>query len=191
MWPFLENYMKIRVLTQKETGDIKAMLKERVVVAREIHELLKLRIEEGYERYVSEFKWSLWNPFTFKPVSYEKMLGGLLGKYSTGFGTAKNPKTIQFTDNKTFEYVDYTGYDCNFHFDNTIDTALLTLADYAKRYVISHKKNRDYANLLMQYAIQPFELTQEDILAIEDLEDDLTTMRPNLEKIKNDIANSK
>lgn len=182
--------MKIRKLTPKETGEIIQMLHDRVTMARDIHALLKVRIQEGHESYVREFKYRLLNPFTFKPVDEAGMLRGLLGKYSSGYSTVQNPKTIQFNNNEEFMFVHYCGYDRKFHFDQKFDRDLLDLANYATRYVISNKKNRDYADLLMSYAVRPFELTADDILAIDDLRDDLNNMKTKLQEIKNAISDS-
>lgn len=183
--------MKIRKITPKETADIIQMLTDRVTTAREIHALLKERLLEAHDEYVRNFKYSLWNPFTFKPVDEAGMIRSMLGKYSSGFSTASNPKTIQFTDNEPFMFVDYCGYDCKFRFNKQCDLNLLALASYSTRYVLSHEKNRNFANLLMQYAERPFELTAEDILAIDDLRSDLNYMTKRLEEVKNDIATAK
>lgn len=182
--------MKIRKITPKETADIIQMLHDRVTTAREIHALLKVRIEEAYDVYVRDFKYSLWNPFTFKPVDHNGMIRGILGKYSRGYSTVANPMTIQFTDNSPFMFVDYSGYDCKYYFDKQHDKNLLELASYATRYVLTHEKNRNFANLLMQFAERPFELTAEDILAIDDLRDDLSHMTKRLEEVKNGIASA-
>lgn len=191
MWPYLvENKMKIRKLTPKETGDIIQMLHDRVTTAREIHALLKVRLDEAYAIYVKNFKYSLWNPFTFKPVDEQGMIRGMLGKYSSGYSTVSNPKTIQFTNGETFMFVDYSGYDCKFRFDKQHDLDLLSLANYAHRYVLSHDKNRDFAHLLMQYAVRPFELSGDDIIAIENLRSELSRMKTRLEEVKNAIVSS-
>lgn len=183
--------MKIRKITPKETGDIIQMLHDRVTTAREIHALLKERLEEAYKVYVRDFKYSLWNPFTFKPVDHNGMIRGMLGKYCRGYSTISNPKTIQFTGNEPFMFVDYSGYDCKYYFDKQHDKDLLSLASYATRYVLTHEKNRNFADLLMKYAERPFELTAEDILAINDLRDDLSHMTKRLGKIKDAIASAK
>lgn len=182
--------MKIRKITPKETADIIQMLHDRVTTAREIHALLKERMLEAHKTYVRDFKYSLWNPFTFKPVDEAGMIRGILGKYSAGFSTVSNPKTIQFTDNEPFMFVDYSGYDCRYFLDKKCDQTLLTLASYATRYVLSHEKNRNFADLLMKFAERPFELTAEDILAIDDLRDDLSHMTKRLEEVKNGIASA-
>lgn len=182
--------MKIRKLTPKETAEIIQMLHDRVTTARDIHALLKVRLEEAYDVYVRDFKYSLWNPFTFKPVDHNGMIRGILGKYSRGYSTVANPMTIQFTDNLPFMFVDYSGYDCKFYFDKQHDRDLLSLASYASRYVLTHEKNRNFANLLMQFAERPFELTADDITTIYDLRGDLETMKTRLGAVKNAIANT-
>lgn len=183
--------MKIRKLTPKETAEIIQMLHDRVLISREIHALLKERLEEAYDVYVRDFKYSLWNPFTFKPVDHDGMIRGMLGKYSLGYSTVSNPLTTQFTGNLPFMFVDYSGYDCKFHFDKQHDRDLLALSRYSMQYVLSHDKNRNFANLLMQFAVQPFELTADDITTIYDLRSDLEIMKKRLEAVKDAIANSK
>lgn len=192
MWPFsLEKYMKIRVLTHAETKEIQKMLTERVTLSRDIHALLIERVDAGYENYVRDFKWNFWNPLTFKPVPKEVMKSGLFGKYSRGIKPVQNPKTTQFNDGKEFLFVDVTGYDCTSHFSKTVDLELMTLARIALKNVISNEENRDFANLLMKFAVQPFELTAEDIIKIDDLRYYRDHLKTNLVRIKNELNNSK
>lgn len=182
--------MKIREFTHKETLEIKNELVNRVVLTKEIHELLLQRFENAYEVYVRDFSYSLLSPLTFKPLNKVKFIDCMLGKYG-GIGEVSVQKIVRYVEEDSFKYVFGTSYGAKFEFTNPIDLRIRALADYTRRYVLRDDDSLDYISILMDYAEVPFTLDLEDMKHIRLYRAQYQYIKKELGEIRNELHSIK
>lgn len=192
LWPILitGEYMKIRKFSHAETVVIKNELINRMKLTKEVHELLIERLSNAYKVYVRDFKYSLLSaPFTFKPVSEEKLLKGILGEHGC-IDTVKNKKITRYFPENSLTYV-YQSWNSSMAFTLEVDRRLLDLAEYTFNKVLNNDDSLDYISIVMDYADVPFEFDLEDMKRIRLYRAQYLHIKESLEEIRNELSSLK
>lgn len=180
--------MKIRKLTPKETTEIKKMVQERVLVTKEIHALMIERLHEAYDNYVRDFKYSIWSPLTFKPVSKDVMIEGITGQ---PIFQVESPSTLRHVNNEPFDVIGYVWYDTKYRLEAPVDQRLLALSRSSYEAVLKNSDSREFIDILLDYAVQPFELSFENVKLLKNMKSNLEYMKSKLQEIKDELQSNK
>lgn len=157
--------MKIRKITQKETNDIKKIIKSRYDIARQANDLLLVRLGEAYKNYVRDFKWSFTSPFTFKPMSEFALRRKIVGVNTTY--TFTRSVILKFMEADPFELIHTLGYDSSYQFESKADRDLFDLVRYCNRNVFfADAEDIEFIEILAEYAEEPYNFTYEDLTKV-------------------------
>ncbi|WEM33174.1 hypothetical protein EJP02_113 [Escherichia phage EJP2] len=180
--------MKIREFTEQEQAAMRFVLQDRVLICKGIFDKMEERLREAYANYVRDFKYSFWNPFTFKPVkeyNFRRMLmGDLYYKWANHRYSIEDTLMEYFPKGTVLNIMYTDSFTPPHNFVLDVDNRLRKVVEWAYWYVIRSPEDLDFGRLVLSYAKEPYEFSPEDVLRYRNLERSYKAISKEWEEIQ-------
>lgn len=177
--------MILRKLTQSETVEMITIIKDRIRVYKEICDISMSLIDSSYEDYKKNFKYSIFYPFTFKPISYKEYVKNLTGGYITEYNAP------DYLDNLEFKYIRYGSlWDRKFKLKDELQYKMLYYAVYNSSIASMNSKDENFYYILLTYAEKPFDLNEKELLEFRTMKNNYLQLKQVLEEYKDATVQS-